>query len=287
MLLHFFRFSFFTFHFSLPPLLRFFLFLKNFQKVLLFIVLEVVAGWFFFTSNLYQKAKFANASNVVIGYLYDKWTGAADFFSLAARNRELALENATLRTQLELYGSLDLDSIATELGDDYIAVEVVKNSYAKRNNFITINKGRLQGIKPEMALVSGRGIVGYVLDCSDNFSIAISVLNMNDFRTGGKIKGSDFNGSILWNGMSHRMVQMVEIPKYAQLQVGDTILVEYSNIFPKEYPIGTVTDFELINGTFFKANVELFADMARLKYLYAVQIPLQQERRELEKTVDE
>lgn len=266
---------------------KFLLFLKTIHTVLLFIVLEFVAGWIFFGGTPYHKARFINSSNIVMGEIYDKSSSVVNFFSLAGENRKLAEENARLRHELSRLAPVDsIPAIDTTLASKYIAARVVRNSISKANNFITINKGRAQGIEPEMALLNEQGIVGYVLDCSENFSVAISILNHNDFSTGGQIKGSDFTGSVTWDGMSHRIVQLNQIPKYAQMSVGDTIVtIGYSNIFPAECPIGVVREFQLIDGTFLKADVELFADMSQLKYVYAVQIPFQAERAALERDI--
>lgn len=149
---------------------------------------------------------------------------------------------------------------------------VVSNSITRRDNFLVINKGRRDGVQADMALVSGAGIVGYVLSSSDNYSVALSVLNVSDFRTSGKIKGTDFTGSISWDGLSHQVVDFTEVPKYSGIEAGDTIVTtDYSNIFPADLPIGVVESFELRNGTFYDARVRLFADMSSLNYLYVVQ----------------
>lgn len=265
---------------------RFLLFLKNIHTVLLFIVLEIVAGWFFFRSNSYQKAKFINASNVVMSSIYDNTSAVVDYFGLFGENERLANENARLKHELSRYRTIDSIDIDTTLSSKYIAARVIRNTITKPNNFITLNKGRKQGIKPEMALINEQGIVGYVLDCSDNFSVAISILNNKDFRTSGKIKNSDFQGSVMWDGKSYRTVQLDELPKYTEINIGDTIVTtEYSAIFPAECPIGVITDFEMANGTFYRANIELFVDMSRLQYVYAIELPMQAERTTIEQSI--
>ncbi|MEG3048061.1 MAG: rod shape-determining protein MreC, partial [Mucinivorans sp.] len=150
-----------------------------------------------------------------------------------------------------------------------------------------ITGGTSAGIEPDMALFNASGIVGYVLYCSEHFAVATSVLNYSIFRTSGRIKGSDFKGSISWNGDDYRVVDFDEVPKYSNIAVGDTILTtESSNIFPDGLPIGTVRSFELTNGTFYKAKVTLLADLSRLSELYVVKLPMHDERRLLEEQVN-
>lgn len=225
-----------------------------------------------------------NAANLALGSVYKQKTAFIDYFGLKTENQRLAWENAQLRNQLSRYTKTD--SLPDPQTADYIVARVVNNSFTKRDNYITIDKGSKQGIRADMALINDQGIVGYVLDCSDNYSVAISVLNTTDFRTSGKIKGSDFTGSIMWDGLDYRKVYFDEIPKYADMNLGDTVVTtDYSNIFPSERPIGTIINFELINGTFFKAQVKLFTDFSRLKYVYAVELKSQAERATLEEGV--
>lgn len=165
----------------------------------------------------------------------------------------------------------------------YTVARVINNSITKRDNYIVIDKGRKDGMEPDMALVSDLGIVGYLLACSQNYSVALSVLNASDFKTSGRIKGSDFTGTISWPGLSHRTVDLTQVPKYAGIKPGDTIVTtDYSNIFPADFPIGRVSDCQMSDGAFYNARVELFADMSTLKYVYAVKLPRQRERDSLE-----
>lgn len=254
--------------------------------MLLFLVMEIVAAWFFFESSPYQRARFIGASNVVLGGVDSRLRAVGDYFSLSTQNDRLALENARLRRRLSEFENAPTVRDSSYRSSRYIVAKVVNNSITKRDNFITIDKGTLQGVKPEMALINNDGIVGYVLYCSANYSVAISVLNKSDFRTSGKIKGTDFTGSISWDGLWYENVDFDKVPKYAEIKLGDTIVTtEYSNIFPPDEPIGTVVEFELINGTFINARLKLFPDMSRLTYVYAVELPSAAERAELESKI--
>ncbi len=271
-------------------MLKFLLFLRRIHVVLLFVVLEALAIGFFVRSNLYYKARFAGISSAITHNVYQQVDRIQSYFGLRKENQRLVSEIAALRGQLGSYRAQSpvlFDSLASLRYYDYRTARVINNKITKRENYLTIDQGSLDGIEPDMALLTDQGIVGYVVRCSDHYSVAISILNTQEFRTSGRIKGSEYFGSVYWDGASYREVILDEVPKYASLAVGDTVVTtDYSYIFPPDQPIGRVSSFELINGTFFKARVELFADMGCLRHVYAVRYRDQQERRLLEQGIE-
>lgn len=259
---------------------------------MLFLVLETVAIVTFIGSNPYHNARIVNASNAVLGGIHSQLSAVDNYFGLRGENRRLMEEVASLRSQLsrqQVHDSVPAPGIDSSFHIstlEYTVARVVRNTITKRNNYITINAGTANGVGPEMALINSDGILGYILHSSEHYSVGVSVLNVADFNTSGKIKDSEFTGSISWDGASYRYVELTQMPKYANLAVGDTIVTtEYSDRFPADLPIGTVESFELENATFFKLRVKLFADMSRLKYVYVVKLNDQNERRELENKI--
>lgn len=272
-------------------MLKLLLFLKRIHYVLLFIALEAIAISVFLHSNIYQKAKIAGASDRLVSRIYDKIADISGYFRLRAENDRLIEEIARLRSELTTRAYIDSliavpnDTIASLQYYQYQPARVIRNSIGKRENYLTIDRGAMDGIEPEMALIGDDGIVGYIVHCSDHFSVAVSILN-TEVHTSGGIKGRDFFGSIYWDGLSHREVILDEIPKYADMQIGDTIVTtSFSRIFPPDQPIGTVASYEMVNGTFYKARVKLFTDLARIRHVYAVRYLDQEERRILEESV--
>ena len=46
----------------------------------------------------------------------------------------------------------------------YFSARVINNSVNKLYNYITLNKGSLDGVKPDMAVITHKGIVGFVME---------------------------------------------------------------------------------------------------------------------------
>ena len=280
-------------------MIKFFLFIKKIHFLLLFILLESLAIHYYANSTSYTEVKLVTASNYVVGGIYSQISGLNSYFHLRRENQELARELAVLRNRLDgmkVPLSAD-DSLSLAAGDssvlyangvrqyEYFSAKVVNNTITRQENYITVNRGAEDGMMPDMALICGGGIVGYILGCSDHFSVCMSVLN-RDFRTSGRIKGTDYFGSIYWDGGSYEYVTLSEVPKYAPLHKGDTIVTTaYSTIFPPEVMIGTVESFALQNATFYNVKVKLHSNIAALDNVLVVKYLDADERNMLEEGV--
>ena len=281
-------------------MIKLILFLKKIHFFLLFIILEALAIHYYANSTSYTKVKLVTASNYVVGGLYAQLSGVHSFFNLRRENRRLVEELAQLHNELDALRPDTTRSVSVPLSArdsallldpaggrryEYYEARVVNNTFTRQENYITLNKGALDGMQPNMAVISGDGIVGYILSCSDHYSVCMSVLN-REFNTSGRIKGEDYFGSIYWDGVSYEYVTLTEIPKYAPIEKGDTILTtDYSSIFPPDVMIGTVESFELQNATYYEVKVKLHTNMARVNYVLAVKYLDAEEREALEESV--
>lgn len=273
------------------PMYRLFEFIKKVYILILFIGLEIIAFSYYYKSSIYTNAKIVVALNSVTGglqgYVYD----IKSFFNLKQENERLNRELNEFKNKIALMG-VDTLSTWNEVYDStrliysYMPANVVNNSYIKQNNYITLNKGYADGVEKDMSILMGDNIVGYVLDCSENYSVGISVLNTK-FKTSGRDAGGSYTGAIGWNGVDVKMVNMSEIPKYADIDVGDTILTtSFSSKFPDGAKIGVVKNIELVNATYHNAGVELFADFTTLSNVSIVKFKDYKEKTELENSVE-
>lgn len=244
-------------------------FIRHSYVTLLFIVLEAIAIGFYARSTYYTQATILASANALTGGLAGAITDIGGYFSLAKENRVLAKRVADLEQQLAYYGGL-VDTTATiniaELQYEFMPARVVSSSINRTHNFITLNKGLRDGVMNDMAVLSPSGeAVGYILDCSERYSVAISILNTS-FRTGCKIKGDGYSGSIEWDGGSTYSVTMRELSKYAKIEIGaEVVTTGVSHYFPSDMLIGWVESYELDESkTYYNATVRLAADFSNL-----------------------
>ena len=265
-------------------LLRFF---QNYSNLLLFLLLEIIAVTFILQGSSYQRSKLIGLNRQVTGYIYSKVDGAREYFSLKEVNQQLAEENLNLRNSLDLISSrLDSATVVSEIkgGHRYYFVQsrIVHNSIYKQYNYLTLNKGKKQGVFRDMGVISDQGLVGIVLESSANFATVIPVIN-RDFRLSAKIKSNNYAGILQWDGASPLFAILTEIPFHVDLAEGDTILTSgFSSIFPEGIEVARIESFSLEKGNFYDIRVELFTDFQRLYHVNVIRNYRQEEQLNLE-----
>lgn len=258
-------------------------FLKRYVALLLFIVLEAVAINYYANSTGYTRAKVYSATTRVTGGIQSFFASVGDYFTLRRDNGILVEQLAKTEAELAAYRKAgDEAGSLPEIKYEYTAAKVVSNSITRQNNYFVVNRGESDGVSRNMAVLSINGMVaGYVADCSDNYAVCISILN-RDFRIGGKIKGKDYFGSVFWDGTSSQYVTLSDIPRYAPLEKGDTILSAYSARFPQDSFIGTIESFrEAGDGTYYEIKVKLGMDIIKLSDVMLIRFSDSEELMEL------
>lgn len=271
---------------------RFFLFFRKIYLFILFVLLELAAITYYSQSSIYTNAKVVSVSDYLIRGVSGIINDGRMYINVAQNNSLLQNDIAELNNQIERYKTALIamgDSTLIDPADSlitsnyqYYSARIVRNSVAKQHNLLTLDKGINQGFERDMSLIQHGSIVGYIVDCSENYSVAISILN-TDFKSSGCDINDRYFGSILWDGVSTKYVTLAEIPDYSQIAVGDTIVTtEFSSRFPRGINIGTVTDIQRSSESNLEAKVELFLDMTNIKSVIAIKNRYLEERMALE-----
>ncbi len=264
-------------------------FIYKYYVFFIFFTLEVFAFVVIYRFNSYQKASFINYTTGVTSTFYTAVSNTQSYFSLRRVNDSLQIENAKLRS--ELLTSYYKNNIITIQKNDtvykqqyaYIAASVVNNSVIKRNNYITINRGRLHGIEPEMGVISESGVVGIVMSVSDRYSTVLSLLN-NNCKISAKIKKNDAFGSLVWDGLDPKYARLLDVNKHVPVETGDQIITSnFSTIFPEGLPIGRIFSHSLDAGdNFHTLKVELYTDFSTLSTVYVIRNLFKEEQLQIE-----
>ncbi|MCB9361336.1 MAG: rod shape-determining protein MreC [Flavobacteriales bacterium] len=264
-------------------------FLTKNSFIFLFVILEVIAFGMLIQNNNYQNSKFFNSSNFLVGNLYATVNNFNDYFHLKEENQVLAEQNAKLQSTnvssfMKVFGRLVQINDTTYLQNYvYSSAKVINNSTNKRQNYLTLDKGGINGIRPEMGVISSKGVVGIVKNVSEHFSSVMSVLHEKN-KLSAKIKKSGYFGSLIWGNNNYRTADLKDIPNHVDLAIGDTIVTSgFSSIFPENILIGTVKEFDLPEGNnFYNIKVEFSEDYKNISHVYIVRSLLKEEKEALE-----
>lgn len=258
--------------------------------------LELFAAWLIVQNNQYQSTKFFNSSNKYAANIISTTQGIKEYFSLRNINAELAEENAQLRTKLEQRNQSLYTLEVREIEDEeiinrfsYVSAKVINNSVERFKNYITIDKGSQDGIKPGMAVISSAGAVGKVKSVSEHYSVLISLLNTDEY-TSSVIKRTNHFGSVNWDGRDPLYSQLNFIPRHANPVVGDSVVTSgFNAVFPEGVLVGIIEEVSLgPEAQFYDLKVKLAQDFYKLAFVEVVKSNLLVEKDSLEqKTIGE
>lgn len=270
-------------------------FLIKYNYWFLFILLEVVCFGLLFRFNYYQRGVFFSSANVVTGTVYELSNGVTSYFNLKSANDELIERNIALESEVSrLENALrdfQLDSLYIEAlkkpaltGYKTLKAHVINNSLNRVDNYVTLDKGTADGVRPEMGVIDGRGVVGIVYMTTAHYSTVISLLNSKS-NLSCKIKGTDYFGYLNWQYGDAEFAYLKDLPRHAQFNQGDTVVTSgYSTVFPQGVMVGVIDEMsDSHDGLSYLLKVKLSTDFGKLSNVRVIANEGQPEQRELEK----
>ena len=272
-----------------------FLFIRRHFNFLFFLVLQIIALSFLFRYNKFHEAAFLNVSSEITGRINEKYNGIEYYFQLKKTNEYLVRENLALRQQLkENYEAPDsarrliLDTIKVDSGRSTVKYKILEakvsnNSTGSQTNYLTIHRGSAQGVRPNMGVTGPQGIVGSVVNVSENFATVMSMLH-RQFKVVAKLKHGSETGTIEWDGQSPLFVTLRNIPKSAKVNKGDTVLTtQISSLFPANLMVGTVYEIVPDNtSNFYILKIKPATNFSNIEYVYVVDNLQYDEQKRLE-----
>ena len=246
------------------------------KTFLLFLLLFSISIIFTIQSHTYHKSKFINSANFLTGGVYNSVNNINRYFNLKSQNDILIEENRTLKSLLYNSKNINDTSFIKQYSNNksytFSKAYILKNSYSSTKNVLLINKGSADSIKQDFGVMSSKGLIGIIDNTSKGYATVISILNTTS-KISAQLKKTNHFGTLTWNGNSPYQVQLIDIPKIAPVQAGDTIVTSgRSSIFPKGIPIGVISDFELdVAENYYEINIILFNDMTNLEHVYIIE----------------
>ena len=252
-------------------------FLARHNHWFVFVLLEVISAVLLFKYNSYQGSVWFSSANAVSGRVYEASAAVGQYFSLVTVNRQLTQRNVYLEREVARMAqehaeatadSSSLQRLQNNQTNRYRSVpaRVVSSSLDRLNNFITIDKGEADGVKKDMGVVCGTGIVGIVYLTSAHYSVVIPVLNSKS-NISCSIRGRGYFGYLHWMGGVPDEAYLDDVPRHARFRIGDVIVTSgYSSVFPPGMLVGKVMRvYNSANGLSFRLRIKLTTDFGNLR----------------------
>ena len=258
-----------------------------------FVLLEAISLTLLFSYNNYQSSVWFSSANVVVGRIYDWSSQLEHFFSLTKVNEELTARNIALEekvsdlseklTTVTKDSSYVKDSLLLPVQEmKLIPAKVVSNSIIQPNNLMTINKGSKDGVKKDMGVVCGTGVVGIVYLVSPQYSVVIPLLNTKS-NISCKIENREYFGYLIWQGGATDIAYLDDIPRHARFKLNENIVTSgYSSIFPPGIKVGKILHvYNSADGVSYRLSVKLSTNFSTLRDVSVVDNTAMKERIEL------
>jgi rod shape-determining protein MreC len=261
-----------------------FLFIQRNFTFLSFLLLEVACIVLLSNSSKTHQVFFSAASNQITGKFDKQYNNWRYYFSLKETNAQLVAENARLRNLLPsnfqpvdsskkiLIDSTLRDSTGKVRKYTLLPAKVIGNTVTLQTNYLTLERGSLQGVKKGMAVIGSDGIVGVVVLVSENNARVMSLLHRNS-RVSAMLKKDNISGSIEWDGVDPNFLLLKNIPKSVKVVKGDSVLTStYSANFPSHLVVGTVNSVVSDpSSNFYTLKVKTATNFFSIQYVYLVE----------------
>lgn len=256
-------------------------FLIRYNSWLLLTLYIVVSCMLLFNFNDFQQSVWLTSANSVSASINSVYGDVSSYMDLRGTNAMLEQRNAALSEQI-MHLKDELKTAREQIPDTnstipqperfrYITASVIGNSQGHARNFITINKGSNDGIRPGMGVVCSAGVVGMVDVCAPRISRVISLLH-SDQRFSVKIAGTEFIGSLHWKPGDPESAYMEEVPRHARYHRDALVITSgFSTALPEGIPVGRVQgSLKSTTDNYLTLKVKLLTDFRHLQTVWVI-----------------
>lgn len=262
-------------------------FIIKYNTWFVFLFYVVLGVTLLFNNNVYQQSVFLTSANSVSSGIYGVTSDVTSYIGLKKTNEELQANNAsllrqviTLRQELKKYKSLSGDTLKTSESNryHYVLATVLNNSIRHPRNYINIDKGYKDGIRPGMGVVNHNGVIGIVNVAGAHTARVISLLNVTQHFSV-KLKDTPYVGTLTWKGNDPSIAYVEEIPKHVKYRIGESVVTSgYSTTFPEGIAVGTIIgQVKAPDDNYFTLKIRLAPDFKNLTSVHVIQDQLKPE----------
>lgn len=269
-------------------------FITKFKEFFTFLALAILCFAFISLGNLNQISGFRSFMIVITAWLQNSISWIPNPSALKNENkalRELNLQLSEEVTKLRT-ASIENEKLRSLLefknkqSYPIVAAEVVGRNSIDQKNYLTINKGKNDGLEVGMSVRTDAGLVGVIIGITNNYSI-VELLNNNKTRVAAKIERTGIKGIFTWDGGNNFTLK--NIPTTFDVKKGDKVLTSnYSNFYPDNIPIGEIIEVSNDNASlFYNIKIKSYVNLNSVEEVFVVKFIPNKERLELIKQIED
>ena len=273
---------------------NFLAFIRRFQVLLVFALLQGVALTLYFTFISFPRTQFLTTASTVNGTILEIRSDVTKHFALSENNSNLQKENISLRSRLP-QSFIKLENNLYKIDDtlfhqqyEYIPATVINSTHHKRNNYFTLNVGKSQGVVRGMGVFSDKGVVGVIHNSSEHYSVVKSCLT-EDINIDIMVASTGQFGLLKWNGENPRYGSMAGVSNDTDVKKWSKVVTRGGGgIFPRGLPVGIVTKRTPVEGKpLWDITVKYSENYTSLQRVYVIKNLLKDEQNNLEDLIPE
>lgn len=179
----------------------------------------------------------------------------------------LQRERAQAQRAAHLQQLLDL---RTQVSLPTVAAEVIGGDASPGLHTITINKGKDEGLRGNLAVISPQGVVGRVLDPVASHAARVQLLVSRNAGAGVMIERSRAGGVIVGGG-ANPPLELEYVSDLSDVKVGDMVVTAGTDgIYPKGFPVGRVETVVRVAGTYRRIGVRPVVDFSSVEEVLVI-----------------
>ena len=177
---------------------------------------------------------------------------------------DIEAENQELRELLGLQESFTA-------GWGTVAAEVISREADNWYEKLTINKGSKDGISENMAVVDQNGLLGKIVNVTENTSEVLLIIDSAG-SLGGMMQKSSIQGVLQGIGGGKGLINMTKLPYNADIQLNDVVITSgVGGVFPAGLLVGTVVKVNSSSdGLSKEAIIQPYADFNDIQFVLVV-----------------
>ena len=252
---------------------KFFGFFNN-NAYLLLLLYCSIAGLLIKFEDSYSLKNLLSRGTELRAFISQRLSDISLYFNLDEENEKLTLQNSKLIADAIAQGNILRDSALVNHTARFIAdkpisftpARGVERRFNTRENVLIINAGSKQGVEPDMAVLTPDGLVGRVIQVSNNYAKVMPVIH-SEFSVSVVSGSNNTHGILRWNGEQEQIAQIHYVPLSSSIQAQETVYTaDFSTFALRGIPVGKVLEV-VPEKQFYRINVLLGVNFSALTYV--------------------